>query len=419
MLQTVFRIPHEVAGLPIFGLGWALGAVGLVALGVLLTAVIRPAARQEAIGSLPMLAVMAAVALWVMPFLEERGPDETPLGLPIRGYGVMLVAAVVSGFALTLYRARHMGYDSDRVMSLLIGMFVCGILGARVFHVIQYWETLRVAGSWKETLANVVRFTEGGLVVYGSLIGGLLWTVYFTYRERWSLFRVGDLIAPGMFLGLALGRIGCLLNGCCHGGACENELLALRFPQASHPYMSQLKSGELLGAQFVAGDEGLMVERVDEDGLAQQQGVEVGSRVLVLPRDRDLQFARMSADQRAMVVIETKGSNARWNWEQLPSRSLPTRPAQIYSAVNAALLCLLLIAWHPYRRHDGELMMLLLTLYPLTRFLLELVRTDEAGRFGTSLTISQWVSFVFIAIAAAGWVAIRRRRTSSASPTIC
>ena len=130
--------------------------------------------------------------------------------------------------------------------------------------------------------------------------------------------------------------------------------------------------------------------------------------------EKDLSYSRWKQDGRAMLGIQRKESGvpvwkATWTAKQLPAESLPTRPVQIYSAINAAVLCLLLIAWHPYRRRDGELILVLLTLYPITRFLLELIRTDEPGRFGTALTISQWVSLGIVSIAVVLWVTLWRR----------
>ena len=72
-------------------------------------------------------------------------------------------------------------------------------------------------------------------------------------------------------------------------------------------------------------------------------------------------------------------------------------PTQIYSSINAFVLCLFLWFYWYVRRNDGEVMGLMLILYPISRFVLELIRNDEAGQFGTELTISQWVSVLTIA----------------------
>ena len=64
---------------------------------------------------------------------------------------------------------------------------------------------------------------------------------------------------------------------------------------------------------------------------------------------------------------------------EIPARSLPVYPTQIYSSLDALLLTLLLLAYDPFRRRDGELFALMLSVYAMTRFLIEILRTDEAA----------------------------------------
>jgi len=86
-----------------------------------------------------------------------------------------------------------------------------------------------------------------------------------------------------------------------------------------------------------------------------------------------------------------------------PPRSRPIHPAQIYDAVNLALLALALWLYYPLRRHDGEVLALLLTLYPITRFVIEIIRVDEPGQLGTGFSISQLISFGILGAAVALW----------------
>ena len=67
-------------------------------------------------------------------------------------------------------------------------------------------------------------------------------------------------------------------------------------------------------------------------------------------------------------------------------------PTQLYAAIDAGLLALVLWFYYPFRRRDGEVFALLITLHPISRFFLEMIRSDEPGQFGTGLTISQWLS---------------------------
>jgi phosphatidylglycerol---prolipoprotein diacylglyceryl transferase len=92
----------------------------------------------------------------------------------------------------------------------------------------------------------------------------------------------------------------------------------------------------------------------------------------------------------------------------LPDRSQPIHPTQIYSSVNALLLCLLTLAVYPFRQRHGQVIALLLTLYAVSRFLLEVIRNDEGGFFAT-MTISQTVSILVVLGMAVLWVYVQRQ----------
>jgi phosphatidylglycerol:prolipoprotein diacylglycerol transferase len=80
--------------------------------------------------------------------------------------------------------------------------------------------------------------------------------------------------------------------------------------------------------------------------------------------------------------------------------------------IDGLLICLFLLAVHPFCKRDGELVAWLLTIYPLTRCLIEVLRDDEPGMFnllGFSLTIAQTISLLILVAAAALWVYVRRR----------
>ena len=94
-----------------------------------------------------------------------------------------------------------------------------------------------------------------------------------------------------------------------------------------------------------------------------------------------------------------------------PERSLRIHPTQVYSAINALLLCLFLLAYYPYRRRDGEVFALMLTLYPIARFLLEIIRVDESG-----LSHAQMTSIGFIVGVTAMWFYILRRPLGTVFP---
>ena len=119
---------------------------------------------------------------------------------------------------------------------------------------------------------------------------------------------------------------------------------------------------------------------------------------------------------RINVDIKTPDRTLRIAANPPPEYSLSVHPAQLYSAAHAGALAFLLWVFYPVRRRDGQVLALLMTLYPVGRFLLECVRADEPGRLGTSLTVSQWISIFMLAAAAGLWVYLRRNPTRLALP---
>jgi hypothetical protein len=90
-------------------------------------------------------------------------------------------------------------------------------------------------------------------------------------------------------------------------------------------------------------------------------------------------------------------------------RTLPLHPTQLYSTIDALILCFLLLCYDRFRRRDGALTALMMTIYPITRFLIENIRTDEPPIWGTGLHISQNISLGILAVAVCLWIYILRR----------
>jgi phosphatidylglycerol---prolipoprotein diacylglyceryl transferase len=404
---TLFYLPQQIGPLPLFGWGWVLIVWALGTSLAIAWAWRHEDSRREIVGQLPFIGLVALVIVVVLPHLQIPGR-----GLAIRGYGLMMLLGVVSGVTLAARRAWQMRLTPDVIYSLALWMFVAGIVGARLFFVIEYWPTF-AGPSTKQTLLAIVNFTKGGLVVYGSVIGGLAAGAWFLVRRGLPPLAMADLVAPSLTIGLTLGRIGCLMNGCCFGGLCESSLPSQHFPAGSPPYMQQLYDGRLLGMSFREVDRRtLVVTDVVPGGLAERSGIQTGERLSSWPlfqgdergestlptAERLEQDMRDPQDSPVIVLVRRNGKPPiEWSFQQLPKVSLPVHPAQLYAAFNALLLTILLWLLMPVRRYDGVVFATLFTLYPISRFLLEIIRSDERGQFGTALTISQWISLAALA----------------------
>ncbi len=136
-------------------------------------------------------------------------------------YGLMLVLAFFSAAFLAGRQARREKLDPDKIFNLLFFVFLSGIIGSRVFYVaINFPFYLR------EPL-EMIMLQHGGMAWFGGLIFGFSAGCLFIKKNKMSLLKTLDLLAPFIALGQAIGRIGCLLNGCCFGKPAE---FGLYFP---------------------------------------------------------------------------------------------------------------------------------------------------------------------------------------------
>jgi phosphatidylglycerol:prolipoprotein diacylglycerol transferase len=417
MQSELLRIPYQWQGVPIFGVGLLL-AVWAIAAVVIVTRLVRAHGwGAETWSTLPVLLFVGAAILVL--------PRVFPDGLPVRGYGVLMVAGITSGVALAIRRALQVGLDHELILSLTIWLVIGGVLGARLFYVIEYWEEKFAGHSLAQTLAEVANIPQGGLVVYGGLIGAAAAFLLFTRKYRLPVLPLADIVAPSLAIGLALGRVGCFLNGCCYGGPSElpwavtfpkyatryEDSRALELRRYSPPYTDQAAHGELHGFRLEEVRSGeIVVARVEPASAAAVAGLKVGDpvrgiggiRITSLDDAERLIFQRFTAGL-PLIVERGGGDVVTIAAIEMPARSRPIHPAQLYSAIDAGLLCWLTWCFYPFRRRDGQVIALLLTIHPVTRFLLEIIRTDEPAVFGTGLSISQNISLGILVLAGGLW----------------
>jgi phosphatidylglycerol:prolipoprotein diacylglycerol transferase len=129
----------------------------------------------------------------------------------IYSYGVLLAAAYLLGLQLALVRARRRGLDPQRVMDLGIWIIISALVGAKLLLlVVDYRQFTASPGE----LLGLVR--SGG-VFYGGLITAVVVALVYLRRHRMPLWTTTDIFAPGIALGHIVGRLGCLMAGCCFG----------------------------------------------------------------------------------------------------------------------------------------------------------------------------------------------------------
>ena len=112
---------------------------------------------------------------------------------------------------------------------LMIGV----IAGARILHVISYWQEEFADQPWTE----IFMVQRGGLVFYGGFFGAAIVSLVYTRWKKIPLLKFADVLAPSISLGHAFGRIGCLMTGCCFGKECQLPW-AIRYPVGHETHLS-------------------------------------------------------------------------------------------------------------------------------------------------------------------------------------
>ena len=196
-------------------------------------------------------------------------------------------------------------------------------------------------------------------------------------------------------VGLAFGRAGCLLHGCCYGAPSRPDFpLAMRFPMYSRPLVK------------INGTDNPFSSTVDAPSATYGHQLLIGD---VRPDPRLL-----DASGRLIPPRE-------FNSEQIAlaqkERSLPVLPAQALGIVNALLIAGILFAFFRLRTHEGEVFALMLVLYPITRFILESIRADNPhDLLSGQLTHNQFTSIIVFIVGGAMMVGLRSLG-ASAGPT--
>lgn len=142
---------------------------------------------------------------------------QTPSGaVPLPTYGLMMTMAILAASLVGHIRSQKIGLDADKMPVIYLICVTTGIAGARLLH---FMMSSDAAKFWK---APWIYFDpgQGGLAVYGGLIGGFLGAWLYCMRSKMPFWKVADVMGPAVILGVCIGRIGCFFAGCCHGQSC-------------------------------------------------------------------------------------------------------------------------------------------------------------------------------------------------------
>lgn len=247
----------------------------------------------------------------------------------VQTYAVTLAAGFLLGTYLAVHEGRRVGIARWAIIDVAFWCLVLGMVGARVMFVGVGWETFVDAcvapervGLSEPDCTWALRFWEGGMVFYGSVIGGVVALVWYARRYNIKLLLLLDTAAPTLAVGHMIGRVGCLAAGCCWGAVCE--------------------TGPVVGA-------------VGGAGLGSEGGWGV-------------QFPKNTPAYKDFLergLIDTAS-------EVTPH----LHPTQLYEGAGEVFILLFLVLWRSRKRAHGEVVGWWLILYGVLRVVTEMWRGD-------------------------------------------
>jgi phosphatidylglycerol:prolipoprotein diacylglycerol transferase len=151
------------------------------------------------------------VTINIDPILIHLGP------LAISWYGIAVGAGILVGVWLTLWEAQRKGLPTEPVMDPIFWIAGGGLVGARLLYVLDQWSF------YAAHPLQILAVHTGGLSIMGAILGGGLAAAVQARRKRLPVGRFFDAAAPGLVLGQAIGRFGCLVTGDTVGRATDGS----------------------------------------------------------------------------------------------------------------------------------------------------------------------------------------------------
>jgi len=127
----------------------------------------------------------------------------------------MLVIAFFVSTYLAGIEAKKEQVDPEKIFNLLFYVFIAGVIGSRLFYVFNN------AAFYFRRPIEIIMLQHGGMAWFGGLIFGTAAAIIIIKKSKLDLLKILDLLIPFIALAQAIGRIGCLLNGCCFGKASQ------------------------------------------------------------------------------------------------------------------------------------------------------------------------------------------------------
>lgn len=139
--------------------------------------------------------------------------------LRVHWYGLILGLGALAGLLLAIREGKRFGIPQEFFMDLLLLGVPSAIIGARIYYVAFKWE------DYKDNFLDVFKIWNGGIAIFGALIGAIICALIFFRQRGYSFWRIADICAPSLLAGQIIGRWGNFVNQEAYGGPVSETFL--------------------------------------------------------------------------------------------------------------------------------------------------------------------------------------------------
>ena len=238
--------------------------------------------------------------------------------LVISWHGFFTAVGITAVLLWAWWQGRRNGIDDDTVFGTAVWAILGGIVGARLVHVIDFWEV------YSQDPLTILQVWTGGIGLLGGIVGAAAAGSVYAWRNRYPLGRMVDLLAPGILIGQFIGRFGDIVNGE-HLATFTDRPWAFAYTHPSSPAFGQAPMHPAIAYEMaldaaVFGATWWLIGRLRPDGMVffTYLGLYALGRFFIQFLRRDavwlagLQEAHILSLAMLLVAVVVLATRARW-----------------------------------------------------------------------------------------------------------
>ena len=179
--------------------------------------------------------------------IEHLGKSISIFGFDIAYYGIIIGVGMLCGIAMAVHEAKRTGQNPEMYYDFALCAIISAIVGCRIYYVAFEWPY------YSQHPLEIFNLRQGGLAIYGGIIGGFICMIIFSKIRKASLLLMADTVVPGLLIGQIIGRWGNFFNREAFGGYSDGLLaMQIRMDEAAYTTQDLLdKAVTVDGVQYI------------------------------------------------------------------------------------------------------------------------------------------------------------------------